>query len=479
MMPSLLRKPFGLPVWIRQPFGIPFWLVLGIVLICLFTGMVIPIYAGVMGGQASRLAVLPALLLLLLLLIYDYRKLVLLIILLRSVGDKVLEGSGFGIGGIQMGIGGLINLAVIMIAAMLVLERPQHYSWKLTRIWLPLLAMLGISVVMSYEKGVAIKLFLGMLSSFAMFIIATYMVRSMDDFNRTVRLVVWSSLIPSLYAIVEIALYMRDGSFRLQSTFSHANVLGFYLTLIMTLCLYLLKSARVQLSPTARVILSGYMALLLLQLLLTQARSAWMASFFIFLSYALLFERKYLLYLLLLPLVAVLIPSVGDRLADLTQGNDAGRYARLNSFAWRLSLWQAAIEWMEPVRMIYGYGLDGFGHFSQTFFARAGERKWDAHSVYVQFLFDMGVLGVGAFLWLYGRALVLLRPLFRIERLTGFLMMAIVVQYVIVAFSDNLFGYLVFNWYFWFTIGGACSVAMLCAPPLPSAPPRYVPPSSY
>ena len=475
MMPSLLRKPFGLPVWIRQPFGIPFWLVLGIVLMCMFIGFVIPIYAGLMSGQTSRLAVLPALLVLALLLIYDYRKLLLLIILFRSVGDKVLEGSAFGLGGIQMGIGGLINLAVIMIAAMLILEKPQHFSWKLTRIWLPFLAMLAFSVVISYETGTAIKLFLGLLSSFAMFIIATYMMRSEEDFNRSVQLVVWSSVIPSLYSLVEIALYMRDGSFRLQSTFSHANVLGFYLTLIMTLCLYMLKSVRVKISTPTRVVLSAYLGFLLLQLLLTQARSAWVACFLLFVLYALFFERKYLLYLLLLPLAAVLIPAVGDRLVDLTQGNDTGRYAKLNSFAWRLSLWDSAISWMEPVRMIYGYGLDGFGHFSQTFFAKAGERKWDAHSVYVQFLFDMGILGVGAYLWLYGRALMLLRPLLRIERLTGFLMMAIVVQYVIVAFSDNLFGYLVFNWYFWFTVGSACSLALLTAPPPAQGGPRYAP----
>ena len=44
------------------------------------------------------------------------------------------------------------------------------------------------------------------------------------------------------------------------------------------------------------------------------------------------------------------------------------------------------------------------------------------------------------------------------DRVSGFLLLAIVVQYLIVSFSDNMFGYLVFNWYFWFTVGGACSL---------------------
>jgi hypothetical protein len=35
------------------------------------------------------------------------------------------------------------------------------------------------------------------------------------------------------------------------------------------------------------------------------------------------------------------------------------------------------------------------------------------------------------------------------------------VQYLIVSFSDNMFRYLVFNWYFWFIVGGACSLVDL------------------
>ena len=39
-----------------------------------------------------------------------------------------------------------------------------------------------------------------------------------------------------------------------------------------------------------------------------------------------------------------LVPSVRDRLLDLGQGNEVGRYAELNSFAWRQLLWKTAME---------------------------------------------------------------------------------------------------------------------------------------
>jgi hypothetical protein len=446
--------------WLRNPLGAPVWTVLVPVVLCLFIGAAIPVFADVMGNHPGRLAALPALLLLGVLLIYDYKKLMMLILLLRSVGDKVLESTQFGMGDARMGIGGLINLMVIVIACMMTLEKPRVFPTRLARFWAPVLLMMGFGVVISYEKANAIKEYLGMLSNFAIFIIAAYTVRSNEDFNKIIRLILWSSLLPSLYSLVDVALHMRDGGFRLQSTFGHPNILAFYLTLILVLCLYMLKSPLYAIKPLGRVVICCYMPVLLGQLLLTQTRSAWLACFVVFVLYALLFERKYLLYLFLLPLV-VFIPSVYERLLDLGHGNEAVGYAHLNSFAWRQILWKSAIGFMEPQRLFYGYGLDGFGHFAEIFFPIDRTLRWDAHNVYVQFLFDIGIIGVSCYLWLFARVLWTIRTFSLMDRVSGFLLLAIVVQYLIVSYSDNMFRYLVFNWYLWFTVGGACSLVDL------------------
>lgn len=456
--------------WLRHPPGMPAWTGFGIVVLCLFIGAAIPVFADVVGDHPGRLVALPALLLLGVLLVYDYKKLFILIILLRSVGDKVLESTQFGVGETRMGIGGLINLMVIMIACMMVLNKPQVFPVRLARYWVPVLLMMGIGVVTSHETGGALKVYLGMLSYFAIFIIAVYMVRSHDDFNQAIRLVLWSSLMPTLYSFVDVALHVGDSNFRLESTFAHPNILAFYLTLMLVLCLYMLKSPLYKIRPTGRVVLCCYVPVLLGQLLLTQTRSAWMACFVIFVLYAMLFERKYLLYLLLLPLAVVFIPSVHDRLMDLGEGNELVRNAPLNSFAWRVVLWKSAIAWMEPLRLVHGYGLDSFGSFAATFFPMDRSVRWDAHNVYVQFLFEMGVLGLLCYLWLYARVLWTIRAFARIDRVSGFLLLAIVVQYLIVSFSDNMFRYLVFNWYFWFVVGGACALVHLQSLSRPTPP---------
>lgn len=450
---------------LRTLSGTPVRTVLGMVTLSLIIGASIPVFASIMGDQLSRLAALPAFLLLGVLLIYDYKKLLMLIILLRSAGDVVLESTQFSVGGAHMGIGGLINLGVIMIACLLVLEKPQVFPAWLARHWVPVLMMMGVSVIISPEKTDAVKVYLGMLSYFAIFIIAVHTVRSNEDFNNAIRLVLWSSLIPTLYSFVDVALHMHDSSFRLQSTFAHANILAFYLTLILVLCLYVLKSPLFKITPLGRAVICCYTPLLLGQLLLTQTRSAWLACFLIFVLYALLFERKYLLYLLLVPLAVMSVPSVSDRLSALGQGNEVVRYAHLNSFAWRLTLWESAIAWMEPMRLIYGYGLGGFVHYTQIFFELASGRNWDAHNVYVQFLFDMGIVGLLCYLWLYARVLWTIQKFARMDRVSGFLLLTIIVQYLVVSFSDNMFRYLVVNWYFWFTMGGACSLVGLHSQP--------------
>ena len=448
--------------WPRNLFGVPGCILVAIVVLSLLIGAIIPMFAAGMGYQPGRLAALPAVLLLGLLLLYDYKKLLMVILLLRSVGDKALESTSFGIGDARMGIGGLINLVVIIIACMMVMEKPRIFPKRLAQHWLPILMMMFVGVIISYEKGAAIKIYLGMLSYFAIFIIAVYTVRSNEDFNKAIRLVLWSSVIPTLYSLVDVALHMRGGSgFRLESTFSHPNVLAFYLTLMLVLCLYMLKSQLFTITPRGRLIICLYMPVLLGQLLLTQTRSAWLACFLIFVLYALMFERKYLLYLLLLPLAVVFIPSVQDRLMDLDRGDEMVRYAPLNSFAWRQLLWKSAIDWMEAKRMVFGYGLDGFGHFAAMFFPVDRTVRWDAHNVYVQFFFEIGAVGLMCYLWLYARVLWTIRLILRMDRVSGFLLLAIVMQYLIVSYSDNMFRYLAFNWYFWFSVGGACSLVHL------------------
>lgn len=439
-----------------------------VVLFALLMGVVLPFYTDAMDYKLARLLALPAFLVFGFLLLFNRLLLLGLILVFRSAGDVILDSTRFSLGGYETGVGGLINLCVIMLACMLVFEKPGRLPKIMVRAWLPFLLLAAFGVLISPEKGDAIRSYLTLLSYFAMFVSAFYFVQSPQDFRRCIKLVLWSSILPALYALADIALHGAAGGeegFRLQSTFTHPNIFAFYLILIIPLTLYVLKDKVAPLSGGKRLLLTLYLFYLLALLALTQTRSAWLACMIVFLAYALLFERRYLLYLMLLPLVALLVPEIRERLLDLGSGNEAVGYAKLNSFAWRLSIWESGLQWMQASRYLFGYGLEAFRHYSQTFFPAANHMSWGAHNVYVQWFFDAGVAGLLAYLFLYARVTAMLKSLFKIDRLAAFILIALVYSYLLVSSSDNIFGYLVFNWYFWFSVGIGCALAAGMMPP--------------
>lgn len=441
--------------------------VLAVVTLALLMGIVVPFYTDVMDYKLARLLALPAFLVFGFLLLFNRLLLLGMIIVFRSAGDVILDATRFSIGGYETGVGGVINLCVIMLACLLVFEKPARLPKKMTLAWLPFLLLALSGVVISPAKSEAIRTYLSLLSYFAMFVSAFYFVHSRQDFRRCIKLVLWSSALPALYALVDIGLHGAAGGvegFRLQATFTHPNIFAFYLTLIIPLILYVLKDKAAPLASGSRVALTLYLFYLLALLVLTQTRSAWLACMLVFLAYALLFERRYLLYLMLLPVAAMLIPEIRDRLLDLGSGTEAVGYAKLNSFAWRLSIWESGLQWMRPSHYAFGYGIDAFRHYSQTFFPAANHMNWGAHNVYVQWFFDAGVIGLLAYLWLYARVTWALKALARIDKLAAFITIAIVCTYLLVSASDNIFGYLVFNWYFWFIVGIGCALAASTMP---------------
>ncbi|GAA4020968.1 hypothetical protein GCM10022212_17240 [Actimicrobium antarcticum] len=116
---------------------------------------------------------------------------------------------------------------------------------------------------------------------------------------------------------------------------------------------------------------------------------------------------------------------------------------------------------MEAAKYIAGYGLDAFKYHSRTFFLKAGTTNWGAHNIYVQLLFEIGILGLVSFLALFVNVARYLKGLIKYEPLAFLISISLIVGYLVVAASDNTLVYLVFNWYLWFSIGAGCSLVGL------------------
>lgn len=434
--------------------------VFGITLLALLIGAFLPIYAGIVGNQIGKLVTLPALLILGILLLYDRKLMLVLIILTRAAGDLFFNASHFTIGGLGIGIGGLINAFVILISVILVLEDPKTFPRRYALAWIVFLVITFYGSIVTPVRSDAIRSWLGLVSYFAIFVSAYSLIKSVDDFKFCIKLVLWSSVIPVLYSFIDITLnFSRSGvdGFRLKSTFGHANIFAFYLLLIISFIFYYIKNNQEEINVKINFFLFAYLLLLLGLLILTKTRSAWFACSLMFVLYAVFFERRYFLYIFLIMVSALFIPGVGDRLADLSQGNEVVTYSKLNSYAWRVYVWQSAFAWTKPQDYFIGHGMQSFREYAKVFFPMSGGNFVGAHNVYVQYLFEIGIIGTLSYLSIYCRILIDLFKMMKFNKLGGFFLIVTIISYLICSFSDNMLDYLSFNWYLWFVIGAGCA----------------------
>lgn len=401
------------------------------------------------------------------------RRVVFAIVLTRSFCDPIFLMSGADIGGSAIGFGALINAVVIAVALLLVLQRPPSPVCLPVSKWAPFLLVGAAATLYAPEFSTAARMFLAQVSYCALFAIPFFIFRSREDLPRFVLLIPASSIIPSLYAIVDIARGMSNlAEFRLQSTFSHPNIYSFYLVLLLGLALYARTSRALALSRTMRLIITSYIPVIILFNALTKTRSGRLASAGIYVYYAILFERRLLLGLLLAPILLVIDPSLGDRLVDLSQSEEIDDFRRLNeevtvnSYAWRQVLWSSAMPLIEA-RPFFGDSLESFRLSTPAFFPLAPNAseisQTDAHNFYLQILFEMGFVRLLTLFWLFGAVTRQLLQGFRYNRCGISVVFCILIAYLLESYSDSMAYYLAFNWCFWFFIGTVCAWINLIA----------------
>ena len=433
-------------------------LIVAAIFIAALVGIFAAFFGSSVGEHYGILIALPVAMMIGFLFFFDRYMLLFLIIIFRSGIDRILDATRLG----NFGLGAVLNALIIMIALIAIFERPNPVQKVVKQTWLPFLVILLFGLFTAPEALNAVKTFLSLLSYASVFILAIVLIKSEEDYGRWMRAVFFSSLIPVAYGFIDAANggAIRDASegFRVASTFSHPNVFAFYLVLMISLSFYFFKSKVTYLPVFVRKFLPIYIFIMLGFLMLTKTRSAWAACFMFFTAYALIYERKYLLYILLAPICGFMVPEIRERFMDLAQGNEAINYAKLNSYAWRKLMWESGLNFMQPIHYVYGYGLDAFRHYSITFFPMANDTQLGAHNVYVQLFFDIGALGLTSFIWLYGRFIKLILPFYKLDKLMIFSAIMFILEFAFESYSDNMLGYLSLNWYLWFVLGAAYAV---------------------
>lgn len=424
--------------------------------LAIIIGAISALTVDVAGERYGILGALPVLMIIGFIFLYDRYLLFLLIILFRSVMDPILDTTKIA----NFGLGAVLNALVILIAFMAMAQRSNHARDLFVKVWLPFLIIAATTLVIAPEFITGLKTYLSILTYAAVFTLAITLIRSEKDYSKWMLAVFLSSIIPVMYGFVDAATggYISQNGFRIRSTFSHPNIFAFYLVLMISITFYFYKARVPYVSAFWRRTLPIYILMMLALLLMTKTRSAWAACFAFFTLYAVIYERKYLVFIALASLGGLLIPEVRDRLMDLGQGNQVINYSQLNSYAWRKLIWKDGVNWMAPSHYVLGYGMESFNYYSRDFFSMAGGQRHDAHSVFVQLFFETGLLGLAAFIWAHVKVAKLIMPFYKKNKLMIFSAMMFLFEFSFYAYADNMLSYLSFNWYLWFVLGAAYAV---------------------
>lgn len=387
--------------------------------------------------------------------------LVLAIVLVRPSCDPIFGLAKSVLGG-GAGLGGAVNALVIGLGLWYLIQEPVLVGAATLPMWAGVFVVASTSAMLSPEQAAAARAVGWLASYFAAFSIPFALVRSPDWGLRCLTAAMYSSFVPVAYAFIELVFGLSDGEAggRLQSTFSHPNIFAFYLVGVLALGMFMLRSNRISLPPNARPLLVLYLPVLVLLIALTQTRSAWIAGAVVVAVFVGLVDRRYLGFLLLFPLI-MLIPGVEQRMLDVSWYDDDYRHS-LDSLAWRQLLWESALQWMavNPALLV-GNGLNSFVHYVPAFFPYAREANDEAgvgpHNVFLQIYFEMGVVGVLAFGWLFLSLFWKLKDGCRSDPRGTLIMSTFAASYLVECYSDNVIDYLVYQWFFWFVMGTVCA----------------------
>ncbi len=403
--------------------------------------------------------------------IIGIRHMMLLVMLARPSCDRALDWLKAEFGQ-QSGPGAAFNALVIAIALVTIARSPGIVLFGPCLAWASFLLAATTSLLYTPDPSTGLRALLSLITYAGVFAVPYTLVRSSKQAAHCLAVALGSSLVPSIVALLEIAMQpaILTGQQRLQSTFTHPNIYAFYIVGVESVIIYINCSANIAISRFLRRATFIYASYLLFLLLLTQTRSAWLAMLLIVVGYSVVVDRRWLAVTLALP-VALLVPGVAERLADLQSGTIDAGYEQLNSLAWRETLWKSTLEWLaaNPPGLL-GYGLGGYKSYVPLFFARSEEGMTvGAHNTFLQIYFEMGLAGLASFAALMSTIAFKLFLLSARDFKGSFTMLMMCVGYLLVAYSDNLLDYLQFQWFFWFTLGTVCALGRSIAYPSPHA----------
>lgn len=322
-------------------------------------------------------------------------------IVLRPSFDMFYK-SGIGVGSSTLNLAALSTLLLIISSFFFIIRQKKHiYITKEVIFYLVFLILAMVSTIYNFNvmKLEGLFLLLRMVAVFFVILIILQEYTSIRHLEKLFRMLIYSTVIPVLYAIVQMFTKINttygEGFVRVNGGFTHSNSFASYLGLFIIM-FYAMLMLKEKINFKNKVILWGIEIILLICLLLTYGRGAWISlcASILIISICYIRGRIFWPIFLIIPLFLTLYFFVGNVpfLDDISKRFENVNVCESNnvlsdesnSLGWRIQYWKELLTraFNSPV---FGYGLGSV--------EAMGSAHMGAHNNYVHIFFETG-LGV-------------------------------------------------------------------------------------
>lgn len=298
-----------------------------------------------------------------------------------------------------MALLGMIMLTAVSYGIRLFVDKSMRFRITILDYFVVLFGIvLFYSTITSYTPGSSMFTFLIYIAYIIFYFILVNTIKTRQQLYALAALLVLSTTVTALYGLYQMktvgatseawvdTTLFEDIKARVGSTFDNPNVLGEYLVLIIPVAMAMLWGQKGWIS---RLVTFGLTAIMLVCLIYTYSRGAYIGLMLAFALFAVLRDRRFVILavigLILLPFI--LPPSVINRFASIRDLSDTSILYRFSILIGSLKLagdyWPSGIGLgLEPFKLIYPkYSLNAaYAHHS--------------HNIYIQLLIENGIAGL-------------------------------------------------------------------------------------
>lgn len=257
--------------------------------------------------------------------------------------------------------------------------------------------LMYLSVFIAIDKRAAFTNSIRFSMYIFVFYLISYKIKSLKQISTIIKCFIFTSFLSGIYSLIQIGYifylgYRIDPSIRISSFLENPNNLSAYSILSIFIVVSLLINSK---NKKFKVLYASLLALLLVNIIFSQSRSALLAIVFGFLLFAILWNRKFLIVSVIIPLVLFIIPQSRVRFLQIFDASQ-------NSS--RLSIWKIT-KLIIHDNSILGIGYENFSNSYSTYIKNnlsysigEGYVAIHPHNIFLKFQVELGILGTLLFI---------------------------------------------------------------------------------